>query len=114
MGRPPSISRSHENYTVSGAWLTAIGAGGGTMVTSGLASQPSALAPSTAASASLSSLSSMRTLPLNIGIMFFSMALRRGRSRSSPLLANPPNRIMASGDENTVKSANASPSRVPV
>lgn len=78
------------------------------------ASHPSALAPSTAASASLSSEGITFTFPLNAGNMLASMASRMGRMRSSPDLARPPKRIMASGDENTVKSAKASPSILPV
>lgn len=80
----------------------------------GLASQPSALAPSTAASASLSSLSMTLGLPLNIDSMFLSMASLRGRISMSPLFARPPKSMNASGEENTIMSAIASPSRVPV
>ena len=78
------------------------------------ASHPRALAPSTAASASLSSEGRSLTLPFHIESIFFSIELRKGFMSNSPLLARPPNKMNASGAENTVKSANASPSKLPV
>ena len=59
------------------------------------ASQPSADAPNTAASASLSSDTRILTLFLKIPIMFLSKELRRGFKSKSPDFANPPNKMNA-------------------
>ena len=80
----------------------------------GLASQPKAEAPSTAASASLSSERSILTFPFQGFITFFSRELRNGRISKSPLFDSPPKRMKASGAEKAVKSARASPSISPV
>ena len=95
----------------AGVGVTGIALGVGAV---NFASHPRALAPSTAASASLSSETSTFTLPFQMLRRFFSSEFRRGFMRRSPLFARPPKSMNASGAENTVKSASAAPSISPV
>ena len=90
------------SWGAAGVGVTGTALGVGAM---GLASQPRAEAPSTAASASLSSEGRTLTFPFHMPSIFLSMALSIGFMSMSPLLARPPKRMKACGAENTVKSA---------
>ena len=76
--------------------------------------QPRADAPSTAASAPGREDLSTFTLSFHKNTTFSFILLRIGSSRSSPALARPPKRIIASGAEKAIKLQKASPRTAPV
>lgn len=77
-------------------------------------SQPTALAPRTAAELPSRVDTRNLALPLKIGNTALSYDSLRGFIKRSPALVRPPKKTKASGEANAAKSAQASPSILPV